>query len=37
MNKDQLNAWRAAMKPVWSKFEGDIGKGLIDAAIKSNQ
>jgi C4-dicarboxylate-binding protein DctP len=37
MNTDQLSAWRTAMKPVWSKFEGNIGKDLIDAAIKSNQ
>jgi hypothetical protein len=21
------------MKPVWTKFEGDIGKDLIDAAV----
>lgn len=37
MNKEQLSAWRTAMKPVWKKFEGDIGKDLIDAAIKSNK
>jgi C4-dicarboxylate-binding protein DctP len=28
--------WVDAMKPVWSKFEGDIGKDLIDAAVASN-
>ena len=37
MNKEQTAAWRAAMKPVWSKFEGDIGKDLIDAALKANK
>lgn len=37
MSKEHLTAWRTAMKPVWSKFEGDIGKDLIDAAIKSNK
>jgi C4-dicarboxylate-binding protein DctP len=29
-------AWQKAMAPVWKKFEGDIGKDLIDAASKSN-
>src|SRR5476651_2825157 len=29
--------WREAMKPVWKKFEGEIGADLIDAADKSNQ
>lgn len=29
--------WVAAMKPVWQKFEEDIGKDLIDAAFASNQ
>jgi len=28
--------WVDAMKPVWAKFEGQIGKDLIDAAVKSN-
>ncbi len=36
MTKEQLAAWRNAEKPVWKKFEGEIGKDLIDAAIKSN-
>jgi C4-dicarboxylate-binding protein DctP len=30
-------AWRKAMEPVWKKFEGDIGRDLIDAALKSNK
>jgi C4-dicarboxylate-binding protein DctP len=37
MNKEQTAAWRAAMQPVWKKFESDIGKDLIDAAVKSNK
>ena len=37
MSKEHLNAWRTAMQPVWKKFEGDIGKDLIAAAIKSNK
>jgi len=28
--------WVDAMKPVWSQFEGEIGKDNIDAAIQSN-
>ena len=27
--------WVDALKPVWSKFEGDVGKDLIDAAQTS--
>ncbi|QXL85332.1 TRAP transporter substrate-binding protein [Comamonas sp. NLF-1-9] len=37
LTKDDVAAWRKAMEPVWKKFEGDIGKDLIDAALKSNQ
>ena len=37
MTKEQKAAWRAAMKPVWKKFEGEIGKNLIDAALRANQ
>ena len=36
MNKEHLQAWRTAMQPVWKKFEGDIGKDLIDAALRAN-
>jgi len=36
LTKDDLAAWRKAMEPVWKKFEGDIGRDLIDAALKSN-
>ena len=37
LTKDDLTAWRKAMEPVWKKFEGDIGRDLIDAALKSNK
>jgi C4-dicarboxylate-binding protein DctP len=37
MTKDELAKWRAAMQPVWKKFEGEIGKDLIDAAQKANK
>ena len=36
LTKDDLAAWQKAMAPVWKKFEGDIGKDLIQAAQKSN-
>jgi C4-dicarboxylate-binding protein DctP len=36
LSKDDLAAWRKAMEPVWKKFEGDIGKDLIQAALKAN-
>ena len=37
MSKDHVDAWRTAMKPVWGKFEDQIGKDLINAALKSNK
>jgi len=36
LSKEDVAAWREAMKPVWQKFEGDIGKDLIEAAQKAN-
>jgi C4-dicarboxylate-binding protein DctP len=36
LSKDDLAKWQKAMEPVWKKFEGDIGKDLIQAALKSN-
>ncbi|MCP4343168.1 MAG: hypothetical protein GY799_30915 [Desulfobulbaceae bacterium] len=32
----QRSKWVEAMKPVWKKFEGDVGKDVIDAAYGSN-
>jgi C4-dicarboxylate-binding protein DctP len=37
LSKEDTAAWRKAMAPVWKKFEGDIGRDLIDAALKSNK
>ena len=36
LNPEQRQAWVDSMKPVWSKFEGDIGADLIEAAVASN-
>lgn len=33
----EKDKWVEAMKPVWKKFEGDIGKDVLDAAIASNK
>ncbi|RRD58410.1 DctP family TRAP transporter solute-binding subunit [Comamonadaceae bacterium OH2545_COT-014] len=32
-----LAAWRAAMAPVWKRFESAIGKDMIDAALAANR
>jgi C4-dicarboxylate-binding protein DctP len=37
LSKDDVAAWRKAMEPVWKQFEGDIGRDLIDTALKSNK
>jgi C4-dicarboxylate-binding protein DctP len=37
MSKTELAQWRTAMKPVWARFEGDIGKDVIDAAQAANK
>ncbi|MBT2130743.1 DctP family TRAP transporter solute-binding subunit [Aliiroseovarius lamellibrachiae] len=36
LTAEQRAAWVAAMKPVWSKFEGDVGAENIEAAQKIN-
>ena len=36
LGAEERQAWVAAMRPVWDKFEGDIGKDLIAAAQASN-
>jgi len=33
----QRQEWVDAMKPVWKKFEKDIGKDLMEAALKANK
>ncbi len=37
LTDEQRQAWVDAMKPVWKKFEDQIGADLMDAALKSNQ
>lgn len=36
LTDEERQKWVEAMKPVWKKFESDIGKDLIDAAAASN-
>ena len=37
LTAEQRQAWVEAMKPVWKRFEGDIGADLMEAAQKSNE
>lgn len=37
LSKEDVAVWRKTMEPVWKKFEADIGKDLIQAALKSNK
>ena len=37
LTAEQRQAWVNAMKPVWAKFEKDIGKDLMAAALKANK
>jgi C4-dicarboxylate-binding protein DctP len=37
LDASQRDAWKAAMKPVWSKFADQIGQDVIDAALAANQ
>jgi C4-dicarboxylate-binding protein DctP len=37
LTPEQRQAWVDAMKPVWKKFEADIGTDLIEAAVASNK
>ena len=36
LSADERQKWVDAMKPVWKKFESEIGKDLIDAAVAAN-
>jgi len=36
LTDQQRQAWIDALKPVWKKFENDIGKELINAALEAN-
>jgi C4-dicarboxylate-binding protein DctP len=37
LTKADLAVWQKKMEPVWKKFEPEIGKDLIQAALKANQ
>ena len=37
LTPEQREMWREAMRPVWKKFESDIGADLIKAAEQANQ
>ena len=37
LTPEQRELWREAMRPVWKKFEGQIGAELIQAAERANQ
>lgn len=37
LSAEQRQAWVDALKPVWKKFEGDIGADLLEAALKANK
>ena len=37
LTPEQRAQWREAMKPVWKKFESDIGAELIEAAQAANR
>ncbi|MEH6452470.1 MAG: TRAP transporter substrate-binding protein [Psychromonas sp.] len=37
LTPEQREAWVDALKPVWAKFEKDIGSDMIEAALSSNQ
>lgn len=36
LTAEQRQEWVDVMRPVWSQFENDIGKNLIDAAVAAN-
>jgi len=36
LTDSQRQAWVDALKPVWKKFEANIGTDLLDAALKAN-
>lgn len=36
LTADQRAKWVETMKPVWTKFEGDIGKDVIEKAVSYN-
>ena len=37
LTREQLEVWRAAMRPVWDEFDDRIGRDLVDAALAAVQ
>lgn len=37
LTPEERAKWREAMQPVWKRFEDEIGKDVIDAALSSNK
>ncbi len=37
LTPEEREEWRKAMRPVWKMFEDEIGKDLIEAAVRSNE
>jgi len=37
LTDEERQKWVDAMKPVWAKFEGDVSKDLLEAAIAANK
>lgn len=37
LTDEEIAKWREAMKPVWDKFEEEIGKDILDAAKAANE
>ena len=37
LTPEQRQQWVDVMKPVWAKFEADIGKDMIEAAVAANE
>jgi len=37
LTPEQRSEWVTALKPVWKKFEKDIGSDLLEAAQASNK
>ena len=37
LTPEQRAEWRDAVRPVWEKFQDDIGEDLINAADSANQ
>ena len=37
LSPEQRQQWVDAVKPIWGRFEGEIGKDVIEAALRSNR